>query len=479
MKKYIVIIMLAMVASTSCKKYLELTPQSQIATENFYRNSNDFESALIGIYGTFRGLYNSSNMVYLGELSTDNTEIQWSSPSISEMQVDQNAVTATNAYVSAAWGTCLATIARCNVILNRIDLIAFDANTKNRIKGETKFLRAYSYFHLVRLFGRVPITDQEFKSPEQILSADLSLQPKEKVYEVILKDLTDAETLLPVTVNSDKSRASIGTIKTLLAKVYLTQLNYDKAAEKLKEVVDARQYSLVNNYKSLFTTPNNNLAESILEIQYLSGRTMGNNYSYVFTPAITSMAIFQNNQQGAGRIVPTLDLMNAYQPNDNRKAASVNDSVLLINGTKAYNRYGLKFVDFRAVDVTDGSVTFTVLRYADVLLMYAEALNEQGKTGEAFQYINAVRNRAGITTNLSGLSKEALRLEIEKERRVEFLYEGHRWFDLVRTGRVRAVLNAHYQRQNQNFSVEEHELVFPIPQGELDLNPKVTQNPGY
>jgi tetratricopeptide (TPR) repeat protein len=305
------------------------------------------------------------------------------------------------------------------------------------------------------------------------------LQPKEKVYEVILKDLTDAETLLPVTVNSDKSRASIGTIKTLLAKVYLTQLNYDKAAEKLKEVVDARQYSLVNNYKSLFTTPNNNLAESILEIQYLSGRTMGNNYSYVFTPAITSMAIFQNNQQGAGRIVPTLDLMNAYQPNDNRKAASVNDSVLLINGTKAYNRYGLKFVDFRAVDVTDGSVTFTVLRYADVLLMYAEALNEQGKTGEAFQYINAVRNRAGVTTNLSGLSKEALRLEIEKERRVEFLYEGHRWFDLVRTGRVRAVLNAHYQRQNQNFSVEEHELVFPIPQGELDLNPKVTQNPGY
>jgi hypothetical protein len=110
--------------------------------------------------------------------------------------------------------------------------------------------------------------------------------------------------------------------------------------------------------------------------------------------------------------------------------------------------------------------------------MYAEALNEQGKTGEAFQYINAVRNRAGLG-NLSALSKEDLRLEIEKERRVEFLYEGHRWFDLTRTGRTKIVLNAYYQAQRQNFSVEDFELVFPIPQNEIDLNPAVTQNQGY
>lgn len=478
MKQYIIIILLVMLVSTSCKRYLELTPEAQISAENFYRNSNDFETALIGSYGTFRGLYSNSTMVYLGDLTTDNTEIQWSSPSVGEMQLDQNAVTSTNNFINAAWNTNLTTVSRCNTILNRIDQLESDANTKNRIKGETKFLRAYSYFNLVRLFGRVPLTDQEFKSPEQIAAADLSLQPKEKVYEVILKDLTDAETLLPATLNADKTRASRGTVKTLLGKVYLTLLNYDKAAEKLKEVIDGRQYSLVANYKSLFTPPNNNLPESIFEIQFLSGRNMGNNFSSVFTPAITSMAIFPNNTQGSGRIVPTLDMIRAYQPADNRKAASVNDSVLLINGTKAYNRYGLKFVDFKAVDPGDGSATFTVLRYGDVLLMYAEALNEQGKTGEALQYINAVRTRAGLA-NLSGLSKEALRLEIEKERRVEFLHEGHRWFDLVRTGRARTVLNAHYQSQNQRFSLEEFELVFPIPQNEIDLNPAVTQNTGY
>ncbi len=478
MKRYIVIIVLVMLAVTSCKRYLELSPEAQINAESFYRNSNDFATALIGSYGTFRGLYSSSTMIYLAELSTDNTEIQWSSPPISEMQLDQNAVTSTNNFINAAWNTNLITVSRCNTILNRIDQIEFDANTKNRVKGETKFLRAYSYFNLVRLFGRVPLTDLEFKSPEQILAADLSLQPKEKVYDIILKDLTEAETLLPAALNADRTRASRGTVKTLLGKVYLTLQNYAKAGEKLKEVVDARQYSLVNNYKSLFTPPNNNLAESIFEIQYLSGRNIGNNYSSVFTPAITSMAIFPNNTQGSGRIVPTLDMIRAYEATDNRKAASVNDSVLLINGTKAYNRYGLKFVDLKAVDPGDGSATFTVLRYADVLLMYAEALNEQGKTGEAFQYINAVRTRAGLS-NLSGLSKEALSLAMEKERRVEFLHEGHRWFDLVRTGRARTVLNAHYQSQNQRFLVEEHELIFPIPQNEIDLNPAVTQNPGY
>ena len=153
MKQYIPIILLVMFTTTSCERYLELKPEAQISSENFYKNANDFESALIGTYGTFRGLYSTSNAIYLGELSTDNTEIQWSSPSVSEMQLDQNAATSTNTFVNAAWNTCLTTVARCNVILTRIDQVDFDANTKNRIKGETKFLRAFSYFYMVRLFG--------------------------------------------------------------------------------------------------------------------------------------------------------------------------------------------------------------------------------------------------------------------------------------------------------------------------------------
>ena len=136
-------------------------------------------------------------------------------------------------------------------------------------------------------------------------------------------------------------------------------------------------------------------------------------------------------------------------------------------------------MDFKAIDLSDGSVTFMPLRYADVLLMYAEVLNEQGKTTEALPYINMVRTRSKLP-DLTGLTQTTLRTAIEKERRVEFLYEGQRWFDLVRTGRAQAVLNAHYESLKLSFKVDDFELIFPIPQNEVDLNPSVVkQNTGY
>jgi tetratricopeptide (TPR) repeat protein len=463
---------------SSCSEFLNLKPEYQISDQSFYQNQNDFEMALVGVYSTTRGLYNSSNIQYMTELSTDNAEIQWSSPSADEMQLDQNAVTPTNAFVRAVWSTCLYTISQSSNILNRIDAVNFDQTTKNRIKGEAQFLRASSYFYLVRLFGNVPITNQTFSSPAQVSSADLTLKPQEEVYKQIIADLTSAESLLPATLNADKTRASQMTAKTLLAKVYLTQKSYDLAATKLKEVIDSKQYSLVADYKTLSTNGNTNLAETILEVDFLSGQSLGNNFSAVFTPAITSMAIFPNNSQGSGRIVPTLDMIRAYENGDVRKAISVNDSVTLIGGKKSYSRYGLKFVDFKAVDPGDGSVSFTILRYADVLLMYAEVLNEQGKTADALPYLNQVRQRSKLAA-LAGLSQADMRLALERERRVEFLYEGHRWFDLVRTGRDQTVLNAHYTSQKLNFSVQDFELLFPIPQTEIDLNPALKQNTGY
>lgn len=473
-----VVVLLLLIGGTSCKKFLDLRPEYLISDENFFRNANDFQTALTGAYGTFRGLFSSSNILYMAELTTDNTEIQWSSPSVNEMQLDQSAVTPTNTYVNAVWRTCLTTVSRCNTILGRIEKVDMDETVKNQIIGETKFLRAYSYFYLVRFFGNVPLTFEEFTSPEQILSADLSLQPKEKVYDVIIADLTSAESILPSTLNTDKTRASIGSVETLLGKVYLTLQKYDSSATELKKVIDQKQYTLAASYKSLFAAGNENLSESILEIDYVSGQTIGNNYSYLFSPSITSMALFPNNQQGAGRIVPTLDMINAYEPNDQRKTASVSDSVSLIDGSRIYDRYGLKFVDFSAVDVSDGSVSFTVLRYADVLLMYAEALNELNQPAAALPYVNMVRQRAGLS-GLSALSQVDLRAAIDRERRVEFLYEGKRWFDLLRTGRALTVMNNYYQKMNLKYSLEDYELLFPIPQSEIDLNAALKQNTGY
>ncbi len=272
MKKNLLVFLLLLITATSCKDFLALTPEYQISDQTFYKNQNDFETALTGVYSTFRGLFNTSNVMYLADLTTDNTEIQWSSPSVNEMQLDQNAVVSTNSNIQGAWSTCLYTISRSNAIINRIDGVNFDQATKDRIKGEAKFLRAYSYFYLVRLFGNVPLVSQEFSSP--------------------------AETLLPATLNTDRTKASRPTVKALLGKVYLTLKNYDLAAAKLKEVIDAKNYSLVPDYRTLFTNGNNNLAESIFEIEYVAGRSIGNNYSALFTPAITSMAIFPGNLQG-------------------------------------------------------------------------------------------------------------------------------------------------------------------------------------
>ena len=469
---------------SSCNDFLELRPEYLISEGNFFKNQNDFEKALIGIYSSIRPLYANSSIIYVSDLTTDNTEIQWSSPTNDEMQFDQNNVTSTNGVISGIWNTCLYTISRSNTVLGKIDNVEFDQAVKDKIKGEAMFLRALSYFYMVRIFENVPISKEVFANPEQITSADLTLKPKEEVYKVIIEDLLAAEKLLPAALTADKTRASLGTVKTLLGKVYLTTKDFDKATLKLKEVIDAKQYSLVTNYKSLFTNGNNNLAESILEVQFTVGRSIGNDFSAKFSPAITSMALFPNNQQGSGRINPTQDIMNAYETGDLRKDASVSDVIPLINGTTVKGRYGKKFVDYTAIATSDGGVTFTVLRYADVLLMYAEALNEVSfqPAGEAFTYLNMVRTRAGLAkkTATEIPTQQAFRLAMEQERRVELAFEGYRWFDLVRTDRAITVLNSKKDQIRLVTDLTANNLVFPIPQSQIDINKdKIKQNPGY
>ncbi|MBA9075551.1 RagB/SusD family nutrient uptake outer membrane protein [Rufibacter quisquiliarum] len=474
--KKIICICLFLGMATACDSFLELQPESQINEQNFYKTKNDFEKAMIGVYGTFKEMYNT-NLFYVAELMSDNAEISISSSSITEVEFDELNVTPANTILQSIWSTSLYTVARCNIIINRLPEADIDAQVKDRLMGEAKFMRAYSYFILVQTFGNVPITDAEFRSPDQVASADLSLKPKEAVYAKIIEDLTAAETLLPATLNPNKGYASRGTVKTLLGKVYLTQRQYQLAETKLWEVIESNQYSLVTNYASLFTNGNENLAESIFELKFISGANLGNSYSIQFTPATTGL--LANGQQGSGRITPTLSLVEAYEDGDLRKEVSVGEYITSnLTGERFYSRHGLKFVDFTAVNPRDGSINFTVLRYADVLLMYAEALNEQGQTDDALLYLNRVRARASLD-GLEDLTQEEARAAIQHERRVELAYEAHRWFDLVRTGKAREVINAFYQAKGLNFSVADHELILPIPRREIEINPKLIQNPGY
>jgi hypothetical protein len=165
MKKQLIVLLLLMVTATSCKDFLSLSPEYQISDQTFFKNQNDFETALTGVYSTFRGLFSGSAVLYMTELATDNTEIQWSSPSTDEMQMDQNAVTSTNGFVRSVWNSCLYTISQSNGIINRIDAATFDQTVKDRIKGEAKFLRAYSYFYLVRSVRQCPDCDPNLQQP--------------------------------------------------------------------------------------------------------------------------------------------------------------------------------------------------------------------------------------------------------------------------------------------------------------------------
>jgi len=462
----------------ACSDFLELEPEHQISEGSFYQNANDFETALIGSYSGLQNLHNTA-LVYIGELTTDNAQIQWTSPTVSEVELDEVNFTPANGFLNSVWSISFTTVSRSNNILSRLDNVDINESVKNQIRGEALFLRAYGYFNLVRIFGPVPIVDNAFRSPAEINAYDMSRKPVDQVYGLIEQDLTQAATLLEGVENLGKSRASTGAAKTLLGKVYLTKQEYGQAATVLKEVIDSNSYSLVEDYQSLFTNGNDELPESVFEIKFMSGNLgVGNNYSSTFTPARFDMDIFPNQMQGSGRILPTPEMAGAYETADLRRSVSIGDSVLLVTGNYEDELYGLKFVDFTTGVQGDGGINFTSLRYADVLLMYAEALNENGNQEEALDYLNMVRDRAGLD-DLSGLSRDELAMALEQERRVEFFLEGHRWFDLVRTARLLPVMNAYFQANNMNFTVEENNLIMPLPLREIDINPNLGQNPGY
>lgn len=475
MKKYI--ICLLAVTLFACDDFLTLQPENQMNELSFYNNEKDFETALVGAYS---GLQNyAMNIIFINELATDNCLIQLANAETAVTAFEYMEIPPTNPYLSIYWSNPYGIISRANSILNKIEKASINETSKNTIIGECKFLRAFRYFSLVRLFGPVSLVDIEFTSPNQIAGYDFSRKPVEDVYNFIVSDLTEAERLLPSTIPDNKGKVSVGAVKTLLGKVYLTRHEYDKAASKLKEVIDMNAYSLVDDYGKLFSEGNDDMPESIFEIEFASGNIgEGNNFAGHFYPNVVNMAVFPSLQLGGGRCVPGTSLMNAYEANDLRKDQFVGDQLPMIDGTFSNYTFGRKFIDYSASKTDDGGVNFTLLRYADVLLMYAESLNELGQTNQAYEYINKVRTRAGLTA-LSGLSQESFRLAMERERRVEFALEGHRWFDLVRTGRTQTVLNADYAERGLSFSVEEHELLLPIPQGQLDINPDLGQNKGY
>lgn len=474
--KNIYLFLFSIILFSGCEGFLDLSPQTTRNANDFYKNPDDFNTALIGSYQALRGIY-AENMAYMGEISTDNTTrtTPRNAGNVDHYQFVDLAYASLNSVIYAQWRDHYKTIGRVNAIIGRIGAIEMSADRKSQYLGEAQFLRALLHFNLVRWFGKVPLVTKEMTNPDE--ANNLSRDEVDIVYQQIIDDLKEAENNLPVTLpSSDLGRATKGAAKTLLGKVYLTRKEYQLAVNKLAEVMDKNvfpNYRILSEYKDVFSwnTPVNN--EIIFNIQYQSGNTgQGSNYGRMMVPGNAAATVLgPQGGQGAAVNLPEQDLIDAYEDGDKRKEFCIREYYLDASGEKVFEAYSNKYIQFNCL-AGDSDVDFPVLRYADVILMYAEALNELGRTSDALPYLNEVRTRSGLEEK-ENLNQGDFRLVIEQERRVEFAFEFQRWFDLARTGRYLEVM------RSKGYKPQDHYILYLIPQRELDINPNLGQNPGY
>ncbi len=450
---------------TGCQKdFLNIVPQTALSSATFFKSEADFTQAVNGAYVPLRAIFNERAWI-LGELHSDNAYYARNTlfgavdptENIADFAVPTaNGVTA-NDNVLQQYRYDYQIIARANQVLSLIDGVDFNADSKNNLKGQALFLRAFAYFELVRYFGKVPL---HLTPVTGRADAALPLATTDELYAQIEKDALAATTLLLSKAKQEAGRATSGAAKTLLANLYVVQKKWAQAETLLKDVETTGGYALMQDYNDAFsyTNTNKNNQESVFEIQYLEGSAGYNGnliYRIIPTP-ITAAELAPitgtSNAQslsGENNDIPTPDIIKAYEAGDKRKDISIG-YVTLSQSLREIKEYPYikKFARPHALQNNTGQ-NWPVYRYAEVLLFLAESLNEQGKAGEAITYLNPVRARAGLAATTAS-SQADLREAIFKERRVELAFENKRWFDLVRTGRVKEIIGAYGARVKAN-----------------------------
>ena len=469
---------------SSCSDFLEQNPQTDLSENDFYKTADDILSAVNGVYSSLQEGDIYGNWYVFGEIPSDNTRNQLSGSVTTQNEFDQFYIDTQNSMIANFWKAAYKVINRTNTVLGRIDGIEINTELANRYKLECKFIRALMYFNLVRVYGDVPLILKEISISE---SYDILREPKENVYNQIIADLKEAQDLPVSYSTAEDGRATQGAAKALLANVYMTLHKYAEAETILAEIINSGQYSLLENtpgslnidgYKNVFSPVNHNSKEGIFEIQFLKGGYgEGSNYANNFAPENSGTNVVAVGGTG-GNNIPEMDIYNAYEEGDLRRDFSMSLGYYdnRKNNEWVESRYVCKFMDVPYQN-NDASNNYPVIRYADVILMYAEALNQNGKTAEACKYLNMTRRRCfGYQTtetspvDLQTTDKAQFALMVEQERRVELAFENHRWFDLIRTGRAVEVM------RSKGFSLNETNLICPIPQKQIDVNPKLTQN---
>ncbi len=462
MKKILVLASLATLLMTSCgDSFFDLEPASSVTIDKVYKTASDYNVAVIGCYAKLQSQVNFYTECC--EYRSDNLSLGAPTAGTQDRyDIDHFTEKPSNGILSSYWANFNNNVYRCNLLLDQIDGANFAENLKKQYKGEAMFIRALNYFNMYRIWGGVPATKHVVSAAEALKVARYS---DEQMFDLIAGDLKEIvdNNYLPETYSSaDMGRATSGAAKALLGKVYLTFHKWTEAKDILSQLIG--KYQLVSPIAQVFDVDNKNNNEIIFAVHF-NKEIEGEGHSYWYN---LTNASDDTNQ--------TSSLLNTFPTGDARKDlityVQVEKNVRLMN----------KFYDTKSPTFKTVGNDQILLRYADVLLMYAEALNEiQYDASEgslALKYLNAVRQRAGIS-NLTAKqlpTQEKFRKGILVERQREFPYEGQRWFDLVRMGFAKSVM------AENGVEIKDYQLLFPIPQQEIEKvgNKSILwQNPGY
>lgn len=455
---------------TSCEDFLTLYPEAQASTGSFYNTQSDFNAAVVACYSSLRS-YPSTDVFPLVEYHSDNINvISFTTGAQDQYQISKFIDNSSNSLTAAGWNDMYNGVFNCNEVISRIGSATFDVTKKNQFEGESRFIRAFYYFNLVRLFGDVPLVDRPITAEE---SLKIPRTSSSTIFQFIEDDLTKAIGLLPETyATSELGRVRASAAKTLLAKVYIAQNKFSTAQTVLKDIITTSGYQLQPAIADVFSATKEMNKEVIFAIRY-SKTLIGGGHSAWFNLSDPTTSVINQT------------FLTSYGSTDARAN--------LLKYTKSGSVYYInKYFD--SSDATTQTVgnDFIVLRYADVILMYAECLNETSSTlsidpadsNGALYWLNLVRKRSNPTVPILATqysTKDELRLIIIQERKFEFPLEGNRWFDLARTKTANAAMSlAPYT--SPVITVPDYRLIYPVPNAEVEKIGDISifpQNPNY
>jgi hypothetical protein len=496
MKKIFLPFIAIVLLFSSCKKDLNQQPISQASVETFYKTPFDFIQGTNAIYNDLRTY--PDRQLNLSETRSDNLYAV-SEGGVRDWDPINNfsSTLSNNPYVQEAWATNYNGIGRANIVLDQLQKngnVITDATLKARLEGETRFLRALFYFDLVRYFGKVPLIDHPVSASEAL---NIPRSPVSDVYNLIISDLQFAGDNLPETYSgTDVGRATKYAAKGLLALVYMTRsgptydiegpglgLNeWSQAAPLLDEIINSNKYGFLTDYPSIFSYSNEHNKEVIFDVQYISGGLgQGATFVWLLVPEGYFNSKGLPNQGGIYIRPVSEDLLNSYDSTDSRKQFSIQPGYIY-QGITETRSFIIKYVDVTkyGTSSSDWPINFIAMRYTDILLLKAECIlhGAPGTQTDVDAIVNQVRQRAG----LDPVSNVTLP-ELMEERRREFVGEGLRWHDLVRSGLVETVMNAWIAKediQHQMQPFNKNYVIYPVPQSQLDVQSGLyTQNPGY